>query len=427
MSDVSNACEEVIRKFHGKVEITWTDPYIDASIAVSANDENYGHSLSDSIEQVANLKEIIPKNWAHLDDNFKANGTFYPAPGTNLTAVNNEIGWWGGIRCNSNGEWIESGSPTTTTIGPAANPILTIIFASRSIHAINVVGNNYLGEYPVSFIVRIYTLSGDAVPVLTETVTNGVGAGWSRSKVIVTDATAVKWIKSLDPVIGSAQKMELEIVKWSTGFRVVKIAEFYTSIVETYTDNDILSLKLTEESDIAEGTIPIGNISCNELDLKLQNIDDQFFIGNTDSPIYTLLKKNRRIRAWIGIEIANGSTEYILLGTFFSGDWDAPELATFARTSARDRMELLRTSDFEISELYEDITLYDLAGLVLDDAVLKIPDLVYNIDITLDDFTLPYAWFEKQSYFQCIKDIVGACMGRAYMDRNDVLQLGTDL
>lgn len=414
MSDVSTACEKVIRKFHGKVEITWTDPYIDASIAVSANDENYVHSLCDSIEQAANLKEIIPKKWAHLDGNIKANGTYYPMPGTNLTAANNEIGWWGGIRCNSNGEW-------------AANPILTVIFASRAIHAINVIGNNYLGEYPVSFIVRIYTLSGDVVPVLTETVTNGVGAGWSRSKVIDTDATAVKWIKALNPVIGTAQKMELEIVKWSTGFRVVKIAEFYTSIVTTYTDDDILSLKLTEESDIAEGTIPIGNISCNELDLKLQNIDDQFFIGNTDSPIYTLLKKNRRIRAWIGIEIADGSTEYKLLGTFFSGDWDASELATFARTSARDRMELLRTSDFEISELYENITLYDLAVEVLDDAVIKIPDLVYNIDITLDDFTLPYAWFKKQSYFQCIKDIVGACMGRAYMDRNDVLQLGTDL
>ena len=135
------------------------------------------------------------------------------------------VGWY---------PWIESGSTTTTTIGPASNPILTVTFASRSIHVINVVGNNYFGEYPVSFIVRVYTLSGDAVPVLTETVTDGVGAGWSRSKVLGGDATAVKWLKSLDPVIGSAQKMELEIVKWSTGFRVVKIAEFYTSIVTTF-------------------------------------------------------------------------------------------------------------------------------------------------------------------------------------------------
>jgi len=382
--------------------------------------------LADTIGHAADLIEISPRRWAHLDNTIKLNGTFYPFPGTNLLAASNQVGWWGNIRCNSNGEWIESGSTTTTTVGPSENPKLTIKFASRPIYALNVTGEHIYGEYPVSFIVRIYKLSTDTVPVLTETVTDGVGTGWVRSKVLSGDAVAVKWLKSLNTVIGTAQKMELEVVKWNDGFRVVKIVEFYTAIVETYTDDDILSIELTEENEIADGTLPIGNISSNELDLRLQNVEDRFFVGNTDSPIYTLLKNNRRIKAWIGIEIS-GTTEYVLLGTYFSGDWDTSELGVDVKTSARDRMELLRGSDFEISELYEEITLYDLMVIILEDAKIKIPDLFYTIDIKLDDYAVKYAWFEKQSYFQCIKEIVGASMGRAYMDRNDVLKIETKL
>jgi len=237
----------------------------------------------------------------------------------------------------------------------------------------------------------------------------------------------VKWDKTLTTSIDTCQKVELIIKKWNTPFRVVKISEFYTAITKTYYDDDILSLKLLEESEIADGSLPVGNISCNELDLKLQNVENRFFWGNTASPLHTLIKINRRIQAWIGIELADSTIYYVLLGTFFSGDWDAEELGTSVSTAARDRMELLRKADYEISPLSENITLYDLAELVLNDAKTKIADLEWNISTDLQNFTLPYGWFKKQSYFECIKQIAGACMGRAYMDRDDVLQIDTDL
>jgi len=418
------AIKSPIRKFSGRVEITWTDPYIDNTIVITANDTNRIHDQSDCIYHAADLITTVPYKYAHLNSQgtypLIANGTFHPFPGTDLLADSNEVGWWGAEKCNSEGEWVTSGTTTTTTTSsPLGNPVLTMTFTSRSIYSLLVCGEDVYGEYPVSFIVRIYTLSGDAIPILTETVTNEIGTNWARSGVV--------WTKTLSPIVSSAQKMELEIVKWSEPFAVVKIAEFYTSIVDTYTDDDIISLELLEEMEIADGSLPIGNISCNELDIKLQNVDDRFFVGNTNSPIYTLIKKNRRIRAWIGLELPDGSTEEKLLGTFFSGDWQADELGTYVSTSARDRMELLRKTTFDISELYEDKTLYWMADTLLADAKLKIPDLIYQIDTELLNYTLPYLWFEKISYFECIKKIVGACMGYAYMSKGDVLIIGVGI
>ena len=88
-----------------------------------------------------------------------------------------------------------------------------------------------------------------------------------------------------------ANRIDIVIKKWSKPGTVVKISEFYTAIVRTYEDDDILSLKLLEELEYKDGTIPIGNVSANELDLSLENVTDRFFSGNTDSILHTLIKK----------------------------------------------------------------------------------------------------------------------------------------
>ena len=414
MSLISDACEKTNRTFHSKIEITWTDPYIDNTIAVSANDENYCHSVYNTIQHAADLIEDVPFKYFHLDGVSNLGGSFHVFPGTELTAAEYKTGWWSAVPGDSGGEWVTT-------------PVLTVTFAKRSIFGLNVVGDNKYYEYPVSFDIKVYTLITDTIPVYTDSVVDSVGAGWVLSNVLPSDTSSVKWFKTLDTVIGEAEKIELHITKWNVGSRIVKISEFYTDVVEIYTDDDIKLIRLTEETELSEGTLPIGNISSNELDIRLENITNRFFVGNTNSPIYTLLKQNRRLRAWVGVEVVGGSTEWTLLGTFFSGDWQARELDTTAGTSARDRMELLRRSDFEISDLYEDITLYDLVEIVLNDAKLKITDLRYVISANLNDYVVKYAWFEKVSYFECIKKIVGACQGRAYMSRDDILQIETDL
>ena len=408
--------EATTRKFYGKLEITWSDSFIDNTIAASVNDSNPVNDWYSLIGQVMDESLSTTRKWAHLDGELVPDGTYYPMPGNALQAAENQVGWYGAEESDSSGEWL-------------IDPTLTTTFAARPMSALSICGDNINGEYPVSFEVKIYTLATDVSPVLTESVVDGVGTGWVLSKINVGDSQAVKWDRTLVTEINSCEKMELIIKKWSDTGRVVKITEFYSAITITYTDDDIVSIKLLEESEIADGTLPVGNISCNELVVELQNVGNQFFYNNTASPIHTQLKINRKIVAYVGIKLADSSETiyWEKLGTFFSGDWDAEENGTTAGTTARDRMELLRKSDFEISELYEDITLYDLVEIVLNDAKTKIIDLQWNIDSGLSSFTLPFAWFEKQSYFECIKQITQACMGRAYMDRDDVLQIEVDL
>jgi hypothetical protein len=121
--------------------------------------------------------------------------------------------------------------------------------------------------------------------------------------------------------------------------------------------------------------------------------------------------------------LANGTTEYVPMGTYWSDDWTVEDQATTARTTARDRMELLRKATFAGGTVYQDTTLYALAQAVLDDAIANIPmtDLTYQIDTELQYYAIPWAYFERKSYMQAIRDIVEACMGQAFMSREDVL------
>ena len=424
-----SAIKATVRKFRAKVEVTWVDSDIDPTIVCTANDYNRINdaaevpSGNDNLQHAADGNTVPAYKYAHLDQDLIADGSFHPFPGTAALSAANETGWWGKTECNSNGEWIDSTTPlpTTTAIPSGASPILTISFANRAINALLVTGESIYNEYPVSFEVRIYL---GAALIHTETVINSVGTDWTLD--------GVSWRKTLPdlPILYNCDSMQLEIIKWSRPHRVVKIVEFYTGIVETYYDDDILNMSLLEEMLISDGSLPVGNISANELDLKLQNIEDRFFVGNTSSPIYTMIKRNRRIRAWLGTVLppfnlnpALETVEWIPLGIFWSGDWQAEELGTYVSTSARDRMELLRKSMFEISDIYEDVTLFDLATTVMADAKLKMADMVYNIDASLAAITLQYAWFGKVSYFECIREICEACQGYAYVDRYGVVQI----
>jgi hypothetical protein len=184
-----------------------------------------------------------------------------------------------------------------------------------------------------------------------------------------------------------------------------------------------MSMEITEEMEIKDGSLPIGNISANEMDLKLNNVDDKFFPGNTAAALYTLVKKNRRIVAELGFVLADGTTEYMPMGTYWSGDWQTSEMGTTASTSGRDRMELLRKSSFYTGLIYQNVTLAELADRVMIDALTGMPDLEYEIDDALSAYVVPYAWFERTSHFEALREIVEACMGHAYCDRTGVVRI----
>lgn len=395
----NDAAEATVREVVAKVEITWASPFIDTAVTAVVNDEN----RISYPEQTHDGTRIVSRKWAHLDGVIIADGSYYVMPSTLSNDPLNQVGWYGATACNGSSVWV-------------TDPVLTITFDARPIVDLLVAGDSAYGEYPVDFDIDVYE---GVTLVYTENVIGNTSLEWTK------DVSA----EGLDDVT----KMVLTVKKWSAPNRVVKIAEFYTFLKETYTGDVVDSFNLLEERVLEDGSLPVGNISANELDLSLNNIEitrdngdvviDPFFPNNPNSPYDSVVTKNRKVEPSLGFKLADGSYEYVSLGTFWSGDWKINEQSPIASVSCRDRMELLRRAEYKGSSLLTNTSLYDLAVEVLTDARDNIPmaDLQWDIDTSLQNFTLPYAWFSKTNYFEAIRTIVEACMGQAYMSRNDVL------
>ena len=355
-----------------------------------------------NLPQVHDSNSDILKRWAHLDGSIKADGVYKLMPDPNTSGQKEQVGWYGKTRCTASAEWF-------------VNPQLIIEFDARPIISLFVAGDTYLNEYPVNFTIEIY--AGTSLEH-TETVTAN---------------TMVKWSKDVsDLALASITKMILTVSKWSTAERIVKISEFYSSFFQTFEGDDIVSMNILEERVIGDGSLPIGNISSNEMDLTLQNIMiiadgteviDPFFPSNAASLYYQLMRKNRRVEPYLGFLLPDASIEYVKMGVFWTGDWNVNEQDYTASVTCRDRMELLRKAEYKTSTLFENTTLYDIMEDILNHARTNIPmsSLQWQIDIELQNYTIAYAWFPRQSYFATIKQIVEACMGEAYMSKDDVL------
>jgi hypothetical protein len=391
-----DAAAATTRRVKAKVQITWTDPFIDSSIEVAVNESN----RISWPRQVADLAKTPSYKWATLNGSFLADGNSHVCPSEDPGLVAKQLGWWGSRLSDEFGFF-------------ATSPTLTMTMSPRPIIGTLLVGNSVENEYPIDFDIAFY--NGSNVLLHTDSVTGNALMEYTNSTEIYDVA-----------------KVVLTISRWSEPEAVVKILEFYTPIAEEYDGDTIVSIDLLEESELSEGSLPIGNISSNEMDLSLQNvrisrngvlIDDPFFNENSLSVYHQLVKKNRKIVPFIGFQLLDNSVGYVKLGTFWSGAWSYNELGFTVSTSGRDRMELLRKATFSSSILYNNVTLYDLAVAVCEDAKINIPmpDLVYEVDDALNLFTIEYAFFPRKSYFETIRDIVSAGLARAYMDKDDVL------
>lgn len=346
------------RRVLAKVTIDYTDSFLDQSIEVIASEQA---NVSYPGQTANGLLEPGAK-YASLDGSWLLDGSYALAPAPEQAAVN-EMGWWGKQLSGPDG------------LFTPPYPTLTVTFVPRPITQLRVIGDSKRQEWPVDFVITIYNQNGTVL-----------------YNEVVTGNNQVTWSKLLDDPVTQAAKMELSIQRWSHPGRQVKITEFFTSIQETYEGEDIISINLIEEQEVSHGSLPVGNISSNEIDIKLNNESRKFDAGNTASPLHNLLKPNRRIRAWLGVERDNGQKEWVPLGVFWSGDWSAPEDDVYAQTTGRDRLEFLRRTEYAPSAPRQNISLYDLAVDVLTDAGLSPEE--YWVDEELKEYIIPYVGTE---------------------------------
>lgn len=367
-----------IRNVYAKVQIDYTDPELDQSINVFVSEmANVCFP-----EQVADGVENVIGKIASLDGSWEL-GEYVLAPTTELEG---QMGWWGQQLSDEEGNFAEP------------YPTITATFIPRPIWRLKVVGDNKRNEYPVNFVINLYDELGNLK--YTETVENN---------------TSINWTKDLDPSVTDVARIELIITKWSHPGRQAKITEFFTSIQETYLENDIISINLLEERELSHGSLPVGNISSNEIEIKLNNSTRKFDTGNKASPLYGLVKANRKIKAWIGTE-----SELIPLGVFWAKDWTVPEDGTIATVVGRDRLNRLNETMYTTSTVQINKSMYELAQMILTDA--GIPADLYWLDEELKEYKVPYAYFTPQSHREALRKIAEACLGQVYCDRYGVIR-----
>lgn len=266
-ADFHNKMKADRRQVIAKAQIDYTDPYMDQSVEVEANENaNASYPL-----QTADNVETPGKKWASLDGSCIPGEGWWPAPGD---PKRGQTGWWGSTLAGEGGAF------------SAPYPTLTITHLPRPARSLKAVGDNMRQEYPVDFDINLYAENGTLLKTIN-----------------VTGNNSIMWSQPLAPWVLDVAKQELVVKKWSHAGRQVKILEFFTSIQETYLSGDLVSIKLLEEREASQGSLPVGNISANEIVLALNNEDGKFDVDNKMSPLANLLKANRRIRAWLGAEV----------------------------------------------------------------------------------------------------------------------------
>ena len=257
------------RQVVARVEIDYTDPFMDQSLTIEANEQanvSYPQQTADSVDQTTRKYACLDGTWD------LTSGEYHLAPGPD-ELMQYQFGWWGAQLAGAGGAFT------------APYPTLTVTHLPRPIRQLKVVGDTARLEYPVDFTVKLYAQNDTLLK--TETVTGN---------------TQVSWSKTLEPQVLDVAKQELIITRWSLPGTCAKIIEFFTSIREVYETGDLMSVRLLEERESSQGSLPVGNISSNEVTLALNNEDKKFDIDNENSPLKNLLKPNRRIHVSVGFD-----------------------------------------------------------------------------------------------------------------------------
>jgi hypothetical protein len=217
------------RQVLARAVIDYTDPFMDQSIVIEANENA---NVSYPRQTADNVLEATHK-WASLDGSWDlTTGEYHLAPSPDkLTQA--QFGWWGSQLAGIDGAF----SPPY--------PTLTVTHFPRPARQFRVIGDTAREEWPVDFQIKLYAQDDTLLHIET-----------------VTENAEISWDKALSSPILDVAKQELIIMKWSHEGRQAKIIEFFTSIRETYETEDLVNIRLLEERESSHGSLPVGECQC---------------------------------------------------------------------------------------------------------------------------------------------------------------------
>jgi hypothetical protein len=401
-TNINELMDAPVRRIHGKVEITYMDPFMDATVVANADSEQ---EFAKAINVTHGNIQPAFKGFS-LHDNI-LDGTYFPLS----IEPEYEVGWWSNELSDGTGSFTDSpyaglygigayGISEYTGLAGIPNAVtIELIMSVRPFFELVVLGDALLNSFPVDFDIELFDANGTLL--YTENVVGN---------------TECDWHKTIDTV-ANVCIFKLTVYRINKPYEVLKIVNLYSTITKVYDMDSVVSIGLLEELAYTDNTLPIGAVSSNEIDIVLDNTDRDFSRDNPNSKIATMLKKNRVVKAWLGIEVSQNNIDWYEMGTFYTINWKAPISSTEATLTARDRLELLRSTEFKATQIYADSTLYELFELVLLDA--GIPYNEFIIDPGLQNIRLPYAWFSKGTHREALTTLASCGLISVFCDRRN--------
>jgi hypothetical protein len=347
--------------------------------------DNWGLLCQMDMEIWVDDVQMEPNNQNPAETVYPADD-LYPVAGDGSS----EIGWW------SNG--LSDGS------GVLSETLEINYNALQTIKTLRVIGEIRLG-YPIDFDIHYSIVQSP-----------GVGEWTLLSSV--TGNILEDWTATVTPV--QVRHLRLTISRFSLSNSHAKVLEFAIGYTIDVTSR-VKSFSITKERSATDEatTLPYGNSSANDLTLVLDNTDHAFSHRNSDSPFYGYLKRNRKIRVWLGIVLPDGTVEYTPQGTYYTNGFSAPLSSPEATISARDRAKRMMEVNFARSIVYEGKTISELAEIIALDFGLVAAE--YQIGATTD--IIPYAYFEDAAYWTHLSRLAAAETGAVYFDETDRMNM----
>lgn len=376
--NVHSVMKQPTRHIYGKVYITYTDPMLAAETQVSSSGSAYN----------SNAAQV-------LDGGYDAEQLFFTLYDNDLSGnyvVSDEISQVGWVSNQLSNEFGEFSDPA---------PYMRVDFSERPVNSLQIVFDESHGSVAKDFTVEYIQSNGN---VVSNSVT-----GNEDAHVAFTDN------------IANVVAVVITITKVTKPFYPVAILEVPTLSTYLYVGykdrSDLISIDLLEELTYEDSVEALGGVSANEVTIVLDNSDGEFYFNNTESPVASSLRRNRRIEPWLGIEIAAGEIEWYALGTFWSYRWDVPVEGLVAKVVGFDTIGLLDNTDFKNHHMQINKSIGELIEYVLADAKMQLEFLTWKIDPVLYDVVIPYAWFGVDSHTAALRKISMCYPMHIYCDR----------
>jgi hypothetical protein len=227
-----------------------------------------------------------------------------------VTANNGEVGYTSAEVCNASGDFLLYPTITFTFGTLHSSAGLTVMFDPES------------GECATDFNVSVY--SATDVLIYSSDVSGNtlllceVGGQFLNYKKIV-----------------------FTIKKWSVGNRRARVAEFDFGIVRMYDGDKLISFNLVEDFDLTTGVIPSP-----EFKFTVDNVDRSFNILNPVG-FFKYLQQRQPVTVELGLELADGSIEYLQIGKYMLWEWVSEEGSITATFTGRTYLDLMGNFAYE--------------------------------------------------------------------------------